>query len=117
MPGAIKVSVIGGHHRVLAGFGDPPRRRIGRESEAHPSVSGRMAAHLANHGLVPRRLEPMEPLDGGTVVVNVCFSQPVQAAGHFSPIWRGMFHTLTKVRDLPPYRPRESPPGSPCGNI
>jgi FkbM family methyltransferase len=111
-PDAIKIDVQGFEFQVLQGFGSLLQHCLGIELEAHfyPIYRGQKLLHdivsmLSDYGLVLRTLQHVGQFDGDLVEVNAFFTMPLHAVRRLSPSQRRKFDLLTKVWELPVYRP------------
>lgn len=111
-PDVIKIDVQGFEYQVLLGFGSLLQNCLGIELEAHfyQLYRGQKLLHdivslLAEYGQVLRTLQHVGQFDGDLVEVNAFFTKPRRAIQALSPQRRQKFDLLTKVWELPAYRP------------
>jgi FkbM family methyltransferase len=111
-PDAIKIDVQGFEFQVLEGFGSLLQHCLGIELEAHfyPLYREQKLLHeiigmLRDYGLMLRTLQLVGQFDGDLVEVNAFFTKSRHAVRSLSPPQRRKFDLLTKVWELPVYRP------------
>jgi FkbM family methyltransferase len=111
-PDAIKIDVQGFEFQVLQGFGSLLQHCLGIELEAHfyPLYRDQKLLHdivsmLRDYGLVLRTLQHVGQFDGDLVEVNAFFTKSRYQLRSLSPLQRRKIDLLTKVWELPVYRP------------
>jgi FkbM family methyltransferase len=111
-PDAIKIDVQGYEFQVLEGFGGLLQHCLGIELEAHfyPLYRGQKLLHdivslLDDYGLVLRTLQHVGQFDGDLVEVNAFFTKSRHQLQSLVPLRRRKFDLLTRVWELPMYRP------------
>ena len=112
VPDVIKIDVQGFEYEILLGFGALLGDCLGIELEAHlyPIYHGQKLLHdlvrlLEEFGLVLRAIRPVENFDGDLVEVDAFFTRRREDVANFPPERMRKFELLTKVWNLPEYRP------------